>query len=142
MPVLSNPRQERFAQAAARGAGNSEAHRAAGYACRNPVSTRAAACRLRHLPDVDARIAEIQAQSAAEAKARTAASPAALTLELLQVAAEARALKSASGLATARAALMDAARLNGLLPDRKNGGAGSGAAGVRAHEDALADLEP
>ncbi len=60
MPVLSNPRHERFAQELAKGATNDQAYVAAGYA-----ANRGNACSLKAKQHIQKRVAEIQSLSVA-----------------------------------------------------------------------------
>lgn len=109
MPALSNPRWERLAQELAKGKSATEAYVAAGY-----KESRSAASRLSTNVSVKARVSELTERAAA----RTEISVASITEGLLRIALKGEALKEASGLAVARAAMMDAAKLNGLIVDR------------------------
>lgn len=62
MPVLSNPRHEKFAQALAKGSSASEAYERAGY-----LPKRQNAARLMSNDDVRIRVAELQAKGASKA---------------------------------------------------------------------------
>lgn len=59
MPVLHNPRHERFAQEAASGKGPSDAYRAAGFETKNAKSISVSASRLLAQPSIQGRIQEI-----------------------------------------------------------------------------------
>lgn len=116
---LKNERLERFAQTLAKGEKQHEAYLASGY-----HGNAAAACKAAARADVRARVSELQERIAA----RTEITVASVTDRLLKIAEKAEDDKMGSpGLAVARAALMDAAKLNGLVPERheltgKNGG--------------------
>ncbi len=109
MPVLPNPRHERFAQGLAGGRSRIDAYAEAGY--RRNYS---AATRLAQQSPLQARVAEIQG-GAAE---RTQISIASLTQRLLRIADTAEKGEDAARLSVARAALMDAAKVNGLIADK------------------------
>lgn len=126
--VLENARHEGFARELARGKSLVRAYVAAGYA-----HNRAAASRLSRRAEVRARVVELQGRlRPAPGEAMTAAG---LTVRLLEIAAlaESGGVNGAS-LSVARASLMDAARINGLLEKRQGPPAGS-------LEDLLARLE-
>lgn len=109
MPQLSNPRHERFAQARAEGKTADEAYADAGYS-----PHRGNAARMSANESIAARVAELQ-----EGAARmTETTVAGLTADLFRIAKAAEDLKEAPGLSVARAALMDIAKLNGLVVDR------------------------
>lgn len=125
MPVLSNPKHERFAQELAKGKSQIDAYEAAGY---NP--SRSAAARLFSDVNICERVAEIAERVAV----RTELTAASLTERLLKIADVAEktgiAFDEESGEATgssskhlgvARLALMDAAKLNGLIIERSDG---------------------
>ena len=108
MPALSNPRHEAFAHARARGASAAAAYREAfGVASSNTS-------RLSRDENVQARLEELKAERALMERVELTA----VTRSLLQIADTAGAMTSAAGLAVARAALMDVARLNGAAPAR------------------------
>lgn len=109
MPALANPRHERFAQELAKGKSATEAYAEAGY-----EESRSAASRLSSNVNVQARVAEIQERAAA----KTELTVATITERLIRIADQAEALGEASGLAVARASMMDAAKLNGLIIER------------------------
>jgi phage terminase small subunit len=115
---LKNARHERFAQELAKGSTADAAYVAAGYR-----PDRKNAARLTTNDAVRARITELKSRAAA----RTEITVASVTRRLLRIAAKGERLREASGLQVARAAVMDAAKLNGLAPERhehtgKNGG--------------------
>lgn len=75
---------------------------------------RGNASRLTANDNVRARVGELQAGAATRSEITVAN----LTAELLRIAAKGEPLGEAPGLSVARAALMDAAKLNGLLIER------------------------
>lgn len=109
MPSLANPRHERFAQELAKGKSATEAYAEAGY-----EESRSSASRLLTNANVQARVAELQERAAA----KTELTVATITERLIRIADQAEALGEASGLAVARASMMDAAKLNGLIIER------------------------
>jgi phage terminase small subunit len=113
MAVLKNTRHEAFAQALARGANQTEAYVLAGYDGGSAATPNAA--RLITNDKVKARVAELKVRAAN----RTEISVASITERLLSIAdkGEAKAENPAM-LAVARASLMDAAKLNGLVTDK------------------------
>jgi phage terminase small subunit len=111
MPALTNPRHELFAQGIAKGKGQTEAYRDAGYTGNTPTEC---ASRLLTKANVAARVRELQERAAQ----RVVISVESVTESLLRIAKQAEALQEASGLAVARAAHMDAAKLNGLIVDK------------------------
>jgi phage terminase small subunit len=66
MPLLSNPRHERFAQELARGRSSTEAYKEAGYDCEGS-SAWSAASRLSRNVQVSARVRELQTAGAERA---------------------------------------------------------------------------
>jgi phage terminase small subunit len=108
-PMLENSRHERFAQGLASGLTQLQAYAEAGY-CGN----HAHASRLSKNPRVRARVAEIMERAAARAEISVAM----VTESLIRLAGKAENAGAAPGLAVARAAWMDAAKLNGLVVDR------------------------
>jgi hypothetical protein len=109
MPALENARHERFAQELAKGKTQLEAYTDAGY---RPDD--GAANRLSGNVRIQERVAEILEFAAT----RVEISVASVTENLARIAQKAEDLKEASGLAVARAAWMDAAKLNGLVVDK------------------------
>jgi hypothetical protein len=107
--ALENPKHERFAQELAKGRTQEEAYRAAGY-----TGDRTAASRLSTNVNVQARLAEILERSAVRAEITVAS----VTENLSRIAKKAEDLSESSGLSVARAAWMDAAKLNGLVIDK------------------------
>lgn len=110
MPALDSAKHERFAQELAKGSTQEEAYRAAGYR-----GDRTAACRLATNVNVIRRVAEIQERAAIRAEISVAE----LTARLLNIAAKGEATDDAPMLSVARASLMDAAKLNGLVVDKR-----------------------
>ena len=109
MPTLENPKHERFAQELAKGRTQAEAYKSAGYAPSEPNASR-----LKSNDKVAARVAEIQERAAI----RTEVTVATITERLLAIATKAEGKDEASMLSVARASLMDAAKLNGLVVDK------------------------
>lgn len=109
MPVLANPKHERFAQELAKGETQDAAYVSAGY-----KSDRGAASRLSANVNIQARVAELLERAAA----KTEISVASVTEALLRIASKAEDLADSAGLSVARASHMDAAKLNGLVVDR------------------------
>lgn len=122
MTALANPRHERFAQELAKGKSQTDAYVAAGYR-----ESRSAAARLAADVNICARVTEIAERVAI----RTEISVAGLTERLMRIADTAEKTgvefdeetgepkeSSSKHLGVARAALMDAAKLNGLVVDK------------------------
>lgn len=109
MPSLSNHRWERFAQKLAQGLSASAAYVAAGYQ-RNDSN----AARLNGNEQVKGRVAELQARGAEMAGVTLAG----ITESLMRIAQDAEKDGDAANRSVARAALMDVAKLNGLVVDR------------------------
>lgn len=109
MPALKNARHEAFARALVEGMSAAEAYSEAGY-----EPSRCHASRLAAKGNVVARVAELKA-AAAE---RTMTTVEDITARLYRIADAAEAIREASGLSVARAALMDIAKLNGLVVDK------------------------
>ena len=114
MSILPNPRHERFAQLLVQGTPVGGAYVKAGY-----KASRHNAHRLKWKPYVQARLAELLEQAAAESLVTIAG----VTHRLLRIVETAEQAGSAPMLTVARAALMDAARLNGLGVPAKGSGA-------------------
>lgn len=110
MPTLENPKHERFAQELAKGRTQAEAYQTAGYKPSEPNASR-----LTSNDKVAARVAEIQERAAVRAEITVAS----ITENLTRIAGKAEALTESSGLSVARAAWMDAAKLNGLVVDKQ-----------------------
>ena len=109
MGVLKNPKHELFAHGLAKGVSQAEAYAAAGYAPSEPNASR-----LKSNDKVSARVVELQAKAAA----RTEITVAGITERLLAIALKGEAADDAPMLSVARASLMDAAKLNGLITDK------------------------
>lgn len=114
MPPLENARHERFAQELAKGKTADEAYQLAGY-----KENRHNASRLRTNETIARRIEELQERVAT----RTVVTVASITEDLLRIAMKAEAMDTPAALNVARNAKMDAAKLNGLVIDRKEVGA-------------------
>lgn len=109
MPVLSNAKHERFAQSLAKGKSADDAYADAGY-----KPHRGNASTLRANQNILARLAELQSKAAD----RTVLTVASLTDRLLKIAEKGEGATEAPLLSVARAALMDAAKLNGLIIEK------------------------
>ena len=109
MPALKNAKHERFAQELAKGETADAAYENAGY-----KPNRGNATRLKANESVAARVAEIQGKAAARAEITVAS----ITDRLLAIAAKGETSNDAPKLSVARAALMDAAKLNGLVVEK------------------------
>lgn len=109
MPILSNAKHERFAQEIAKGATQIEAYVAAGYKAHD-----GAAARLCGNVRISERVTEILARAAT----RTEITVANLTERLLAIAKKGEDGTDAPLLSVGRAALMDVAKLNGLVTDK------------------------
>jgi len=110
MPALENARHERFAQELAKGKTADEAYQEAGYS-----ENRGNATRLKANESVASRVAEIQNAAAK----RTEITVASITERLLAIASKGEGTSEAPMLAVARASLMDAAKLNGLVVEKQ-----------------------
>ncbi|HEY9219535.1 MAG TPA: hypothetical protein VIO94_15920 [Phenylobacterium sp.] len=109
MPTLRNTKHELFAVNLAKGKSADEAYQLAGYA-----ENRGNAARLKANEAVQARVSELQANVAK----RTEITVAALTEKLIAIAEKSEASDEAAMLQVARASIMDAAKLNGLVVDK------------------------
>lgn len=109
MAALKNARHERFAQELAKGETADAAYEMAGF-----KANRGNATRLKANESVAKRVAEIQGKAAE----RTEITVADITDRLLKIAKKAEGQSEAAMLQVARASLMDAAKLNGLVIDR------------------------
>lgn len=109
MPVLTNAKHERFAQELAKGASASEAYVLAGYKANDGNAST-----LKGNQNVSARVAEILAKAAVRSEITVAS----ITKRLLDIASKGEAASDAPLLSVARASLMDAAKLNGLVVDK------------------------
>lgn len=109
MAVLSNARHERYAQELAKGKSQADAYVEAGYR-----SSRSAAARLAADVNICERVSEITGRAAVRAEITVAG----ITERLMRLSDMAEALGDAPGIQAARAAAMDAAKLNGLVIDK------------------------
>ncbi len=109
MAALTNTRHERFAQELAKGKSQAEAYELAGYQPSEPNASR-----LTRNDKVSARVAELQERAAV----RTEVTVASITDRLLAIAKKGEDSSEAALLSVARASLMDAAKLNGLVVDK------------------------
>lgn len=109
MPVLSNPKHERFAQELAKGKTADEAYQLAGYR-----ANRGNAATLKAKQSVSDRVQEIAERVAM----RVEVSLSSVTEALLRIADKAEALGDAPGLSVARASRVDVAKLHGLVIDK------------------------
>jgi hypothetical protein len=103
---LKNARHERYAQELAKGKTADEAYQLAGF-----KANRGNAATLKANQSVSARVEQLMAGAAK----RTEITVASITDRLVKIAEKGERLKGAPGLSVARAALMDAAKLNGLV---------------------------
>jgi len=113
MPVLSNPKHERFAQELAKGKTQAEAYQTAGYA-----ASEANASRLTSNDKIQARVAEILERGAIRAEVSVAS----ITERLIRISEKAETIGEPAGLSVARQAAMDAAKLHGLIVEKKETG--------------------
>ena len=114
MGLLDNPRHEKFAQELAKGKSATEAYKQAGYSG-SPDALRKNASRLMTNDDIQARVAELQERAAV----RTEITIASVTNNLVRLAQKAEATDAVAGFNVARAAWMDAAKLNGLVVEKR-----------------------
>jgi Terminase small subunit len=114
MGILDNPRHEKFAQELAKGKSATEAYKEAGYSG-SPDTLRKNASRLMTNDDIQARVAELQERAAV----RTEITIAGVTENLVRLAQKAEAIDAPAGFNVARAAWMDAAKLNGLVVEKR-----------------------
>lgn len=132
MPVLKNPRHEKFAQAVVEGKSAAEAYADAGF-----KPQRQNAARLMSNDDVVARVKELQAEGAE----RTLVSIESLTNELEE--ARRLAMADEKGASAAVAAVMGKAKLHGLLIEKnEHTGKGGAPIEVRSLADFYSDLKP
>lgn len=109
MPPLDNPKHELFAQGLAKGKTADEAYQDAGYA-----ANRGNAATLKANQSIAGRVAELLSGAAERAEISVAG----ITKRLIKIADAAELLADAPGMSVARASLMDAAKLNGLIVDK------------------------
>lgn len=112
MPALDNARHERFAQFVASGMPAKRAAVDAGYTASRAEITGSELVRNRN---VAARITELQEQAAR----KTGLTAERIINDLLRIAEKGEELREASGLAVARGALMDAAKVAGLIVEKR-----------------------
>lgn len=108
VPALPNPKHERFVQELAKGKTADEAYKSAGYSANR--HNAAALARKEH---ISTRLAEIQERAATRVEITVAD----ITKRLLKIATKGEKSNDAPMLSVARASLMDAAKLNGLIVD-------------------------
>jgi hypothetical protein len=114
---LKNARHERFAQELAKGKSQSEAYKSAGYSATGNAAESAAARLVRNV-QVSGRVGQLKARAAERAVVTVES----ITQRLLSIAEKGEGKEDASLLSVARASLMDAAKLNGLIIDRSKVG--------------------
>jgi hypothetical protein len=107
MPQLPNMRQERYAQALARGLTRHKAYLEAGYR-----GNRGCASRLARTPEVKARVETLLARMAPGAGVDLAE----VVDDLMRLARRSEAMDCPAGFAGARAALLAAVKINDLIP--------------------------
>lgn len=113
MPVLENHKWELFAQELAKGKTADEAYQLAGY-----KENRHNASRLKTNETIQARISEILGRAAARVELTVSR----VVENLERIATKAEALGEASGLNVAKSAWVDAAKVQGLVVDKKEVG--------------------
>jgi phage terminase small subunit len=113
MPVLTNPKQELFCQEIAKGKTADEAYVLAGY-----KENRGNASTLKSNQIISDRIAEILERAAN----RVEVSVSSITERLIRISETAEAIGEPAGLSVARQAAMDAAKLHGLIVEKKETG--------------------
>jgi hypothetical protein len=117
MAPLPNTRHERFCQEIIKGQNATDAYCAAGYKAEGGAA-RANASRLLTDANVQARIAELNAGAAEKAEI----SKARFTKDLLRLAEKSEAMEGPAAMSAARQCYMDAAKLNGMIVERKEMG--------------------
>lgn len=120
MPVLPNPRHERFAQELAKGRSQGDAYRSAGYDA-DGHAAESAGNRLLKNVEVQARVAELQAQVADHVVQELALDRAGVLEELAKIAKEPLNSETVTP-AVKRAALMDYAKIEGWVVERSERG--------------------
>ena len=113
MPALKNVKHEIFCQEIAKGISAPKAYELAGYKPNDSHASRLLS--QRHIAD---RVAELLEQVGRRIVELTSVTAASATQRLLTVADKAEALATASGYSVARQAIMDVAKLNGLIVER------------------------
>lgn len=109
MPALSNAKHELFAQALAKGETASAAYVLAGYKANDGNAST-----LKGNQRIEERVAALLSKAAT----RTEITVASITERLLKIAEKGENSEEAPMLSVGRAALMDAAKLNGLVTDK------------------------
>ena len=113
MPVLKKVRHEMFCLEVAKGISAPKAYKLAGYRPNDSHASRLLS--RRQIADRVAQLLELVGSRTVEITAVTAASA---TQRLLTIADKAEALVTSSGYSVARQAIMDVAKLNGLIVER------------------------
>jgi len=111
MSRIKNPKHELYAQELAKGKSQAEAYELAGYAAHE-----SSASRLRSIAKVSARVAELQQRGAERAEITVAT----ITENLVRIAQKAEEQGEPAGLNVAKGAWETAAKLHGLMVDRKH----------------------
>jgi hypothetical protein len=125
VPVLSNPKWELFAQELAKGKSQAEAYQTAGYKPSEPNASR-----LTSNDKVASRVAEILGRGAIRAEVSVAS----ITERLIRISEKGEAIGEPAGLSVARQAAMDAAKLHGLIVEKKETGRPGDFARMDEHE--------
>ncbi len=112
-----NPRQELYAQGLSQGMSQAAAYRAAGY--KGAQATQ----RMKKYPNIQARVAQLMDETAARSKISIDE----ITQRLLEIVSRGEVGDSAALLQLARQALMDLAKIHGLLGERQGVSGPSGA---------------
>lgn len=113
MPVLNNPKYELFAQELAKGKTATEAYVLAGYKANDGN-----AATLKGNKSVSSRVAELLGRAANRAEVSISS----ITERLIRISDKGEAIGEPAGLSVARQAAMDAAKLHGLIVDKKETG--------------------
>lgn len=113
MPVLSNPKYERFAQELAKGNTATESYVLAGYKANDGN-----AATLKGNKRIQARVSELLERAAS----RVEVSVSSIAERLLRLSDKGEALGEAAGFSVARQAAMDVAKLHGLIVEKKETG--------------------
>lgn len=113
MPVLPNAKHERFAQELAKGKSATEAYVLAGYKANDGN-----AATLKGNQSISERVTELLERSAIRAEVSVAS----ITERLIRISEKGEAIGEPAGLSVARQAAMDAAKLHGLIVEKKETG--------------------
>lgn len=113
MPVLPNAKHEMFAQELAKGKTADEAYQLAGY-----KANRGNAATLKANQSILARLSEIMERGAKRAEVSVSS----ITERLIRISEKGEAIGEPAGLSVARQAAMDAAKLHGLIVEKKETG--------------------